>query len=143
MGFSIYDFTHIVTIVTDIVSMLDDDAKVSIATSVESIKSKKEDEDDKSSIVLNLSFPLKNGLVEMSIYDSEGFIEYYDAASKNMLKQVEFNYSSVGSMKGSFYLSLKEIIAADKQNKRTQSAQNISIGDSEMDKLRKQISGVN
>ena len=137
MSFNLDQFTYIVSIVGDAVSMLDD-AKVSVATAVES----NEDDPDESWIVLNLSFPLKNGFTEMLIGNDSGIAKYYNGAG-NLLKEINFDDTFVKEMNGSFNLAFKGMIAADKQNKQTQSTSTVSSGDSEMNKLRAQLSGIN
>jgi hypothetical protein len=138
MSFNLDEFTYIVSIVGDAVSMLDD-SKVSVATTVES----NEDDPDESWIVLNLSFPLKNGSVEMSIGDDCGVAKYYNEAGTLLLKEIEFDDVNVKEMTGSFNLAFKGMIAADKQNKQAKSTPNVLSGDSEMNKLRAQLSGIN
>lgn len=95
-----------------------------------------------SPLNLMLCFSLKNGNVKILLHNDIGVAYYYDN-SKELLKEIEFNDLKVDSIMGSFNLALKAIFATDKQNKQLPFQSNTSIGDSEMDKLRSQLSGIN
>ena len=137
MSFNLQEFTYIVSTVEDTLSMLDD-AKISVSTTV--IESDDEDSDE-NLIVLSLSFPLKNGFAEMFFFDDTGTIEYHGVTG-DLLKEIDFNDSDVSVMNGSFNLALKGLITADKQNKQAKLTASVDSGDSEMNKLRAQLSAI-
>ena len=137
MSFNLRELTYIVSTVEDAISMLDD-AKVSVSTMV--IESNDEDSDE-DSIILGLSFPLKNGVAVISFIDNVSTVQYY-GMDDNLLKEIEFNHTDSTVMNGSFNLALKVIITADKQNKQAKLTASVDSGDSEMNKLRAQLGAI-
>jgi hypothetical protein len=132
MSFNLNQFTRIVSTVEDTLSMLDD-AEVSISTKVEN-----------SSIILNLSFPLKNGFAEISIGEEDGVIIYFNNTGE-VLEEIEFIDRDIYDIKAPFNQAIKRIIAADKQNSQSKAKSNpgISTGDSELDRVRAELSSIN
>ena len=92
---------------------------------------------------MNLNFPLKNGFGEISLVDNNiGKAKYHNIAG-DLLKEIDFADNYVIAMNGSFNLALKGLIAADKQNKQAKPTPSVDSGDSEMNKLRAQLSAIN
>lgn len=143
MSFNLDEFTHIVSAVEDVLSMLDD-AQLSVSTTIESSKDDDDDDDIQSWVVLNLSFPLKNGFVNILIADEDGTISYNNKLGE-LVKEIEFDDSSVADLTGSFHLALKGILIADKQVSKNKYKQDstLSTATSEMDKLRAELLSFN
>jgi len=141
MSFNLNQFARIVSTIEDILSMLDD-VQISISTNFEGDEIKDEPANHTLNSNLKLSFKLKNGLAKLSIYNDKGMIVYYNNAGE-LLKEVAFGSIDIFVMNSEFTMAMKAIIATDKQNKQIQSTPPMSSGDSEMDKLRAQLSGIN
>ncbi len=135
MSFNFHELTYIVSVLDNTVNLLNDGARISISTVIESNESTKW-------AVLNLDFPLRNGYAEISIGECIGVVQYYDVTGEQ-ISMLEFNDRAVKELVGSFNLVLKELISIDKQNKQSQLTASGSIEDSEMNKLRAQLSGIN
>jgi hypothetical protein len=146
MSFDLSDFKYIISTVEDSISMLDD-AKISVSTTIESNEDDPDalaeaDNEIQNWIVFKLYFPLKNGFAEIMIDDDEGTAKYYNKVEK-LLKEIKFDNMDVTGAVDSFNLALKVIISTDKQNKQSKSTSSVLIEDSEMNKLRTQLSGIN
>jgi hypothetical protein len=135
MSFNLDEFTRIVSTLEDTLCMLDD-AQLAISTEVE-------ENNDESYMILNLSFPLRNGSGKISIGDDYGVAEYYNNTGE-LLKEIEFDDCDVYDIKGPFNLAVKGIIAADKQNNQSKAKSNPGIpGDATLDRVRAELSGIN
>lgn len=146
MSFDLSDFKYIISTVEDSISMLDD-AKISVSIAIESNEDDPDalaeaDNEIQNWIVFKLYFPLKNGFAEIMIDDDEGTAKYYNKVEK-LLKEIKFDNMDVTGVVDSFNLALKVIISTDKQNKQSKSTSSVLIEDSEMNKLRTQLSGIN
>jgi hypothetical protein len=137
MSFNLDKFTHIVSTIEDTLGMLDD-AQLAISTEVE-----KNNDENYSYMILNLSFPLRNGSGKISIGDDYGVAEYYNNTGE-LLKEIEFDDCEVYDIKSPFNLAVKGIIAADKQNNQSKAKSNPGIpGDATLDRVRAELSGIN
>jgi hypothetical protein len=82
------------------------------------------DEDDYEFI--KFCFRLKNGNVEVKVYEDSGEFNYMNWSGES-LHSIEFDDTEFASMTGSFYQSFKSIIAFDRQQANTAKITNTSV----------------
>ena len=83
-------------------------------------------EDDEDVEFIKFTFPLKNGISSIKLYDSVGLITYQNH-NEEILKTVEFDDMSVAELNGSFKKAFKQIREFDRQQVSTAKSSNTSI----------------
>jgi hypothetical protein len=121
MSFVFSEILHIVSTLDDLLSMSEPQSLVHISTDYEEQDNQDDDNDteedggDSNQIFLKLNFSLKNGILEIKLYDSFGILSYSNFSGE-ILKNVEFDDRDIASLDGSFKKALKQIRAFDRQH---------------------------
>jgi hypothetical protein len=139
MSFNLDRFIRIISTIEDVLSMLDD-AQITISTNFE--YDENEPENHILNSILKLSFKLKNGFAKLSINNERGIILYYDRGGE-MVKEVKFGSADIFAMNSEFIMAIKEIVAADKQNKKVKASLTPTIEFLELDRIHAKLSDVN
>jgi hypothetical protein len=111
MSFVISELIHIVSTVDDLLSMSEPPSNISISTGCDE---NEEDDCEDEEIFIKLSFALKNSYAEIKMYDSIGVFAAVDHNGE-LLKDVDFDDSSISETNGSFKKALKQIRDFDRQ----------------------------
>jgi hypothetical protein len=83
-------------------------------------------EDDEEVEFIKFTFPLKNGISSIKMYDSVGLIAYTNQGG-SVLKGIEFDDMSVSELNGSFKKAFKQVREFDRQQANTVKSSNTSI----------------
>lgn len=111
MSFSLPEVVHIISTIDDLLYMSEPPSKIQVSTGCEV---EEEVDVENTEVFMKLSFSLKNGNVEIDIYDSIGSFVYLDRNGET-LKDISFDDNSVAETEGSFKKALKQIRAFDSQ----------------------------
>ena len=111
MSFNLSEVIHIVSTVDDLLSMSEHSYTINSSTGYDL-------EDDEECEFIKFTFPLKNGVSHIKIYDSVGVITY-ESKSGEVLKTLEFDDCYVSELNGSFKKGFKQIREFDRQNTST------------------------
>jgi hypothetical protein len=111
MSFLLSEIIHIVISVDELLSMSEREYSINSSAGYDI-------EDDGEYEFIKFTFPLKNGVTHIKLYDSVGIITY-ENKSGEILKTVEFNDRKVSVMNGSFKKGFKEIREFDRQQPNT------------------------
>jgi hypothetical protein len=114
MSFSLPEVVHIISTIDDLLYMSEPPSKIQISTGCE-IEEEEEANIENSEVFMKLSFSLKNGNVEIDIYDSIASFVYLDQNGE-ILKDIPFDDNSVAETEGSFKKALKQIRVFDSQH---------------------------
>jgi hypothetical protein len=120
MSFVISELHEIISVVSDIVFMGDSESQISIQTGVESVNYGDELEqiEKRDESFFQVSCPLKNGQMDIKIWDEAGKISYTVSEAIKPITIIDFDDQDVGERAGSFHLALKEILKTDRQSKK-------------------------
>ena len=118
MSFVLPEVIHIISTIDDLLSMSEQPSPINTSTGY--------DEDDDEAVFIMFTFPLKNGLSQVKIYDSVGFVTYTNQDGE-ILKDIEFDDSAISETNGSFKKALKQIRDFDRQQVSTVKSSNTSI----------------
>ncbi len=118
MSFILSEVIHIISTIDDLLSMSEQPSPINTSTGY--------DEDDDEAVFIMFTFPLKNGLSQVKIYDSVGFVTYTNQDGE-ILKDIEFDDSAISETNGSFKKALKQIRDFDRQQVSTVKSSNTSI----------------
>jgi hypothetical protein len=118
MSFVLSEVIHIISTIDDLLSMSEHPSPINTSTGY--------DEDDDEAVFIKFTFPLKNGISQVKIYDSVGFFDYMNKTGE-ILKNIEFDDSAIAETNGSFKKALKQIRDFDRQQVGTVKSSNTSI----------------
>jgi hypothetical protein len=114
MSFSLPEVVHIISTIDDLLYMSEPPSKIQVSTGCE-IEEDEEVDVENAEVFMKLSFSLKNGNVEIDIYDSIASFVYLDKNGE-ILKDIPFDDNSVAETEGSFKKALKQIRVFDSQH---------------------------
>lgn len=86
----------------------------------------KDEEEENTYEFIRFSFRLKNGNVDVKVYEDTGKFEYTTWSGESM-NSIEFDDTEFASMTGSFYQAFKSVIAFDRQQANTAKITNTSV----------------
>ena len=120
MSFVISELHEIISVVSDVVFMGDAESQISIQTGVESVDYGDEsgEDDVREELFFQVSCPLKNGRMEIKIWDETGEISYSKQGYEDPIVSVDFDDLDIDNRAGSFHMALKEILKTDRQSKK-------------------------
>jgi hypothetical protein len=119
MSFNLSEVIHIVSTVDDLLSMSEHSYTINSSTGYDL-------EDDEEYEFIKFTFPLKNGVSSIKLFDSVGVMTY-ENKSGEILKTLEFDDRDVAELNGSFKKGFKQIREFDRQNASTIQANNTTI----------------
>jgi hypothetical protein len=114
-SFSVPDIAHIYGTIEDLFYMSEPPSLIKIAFGI----------DEEKHEFMKFDFRLKNGEVEVKIYEDYGSFSYVGRSGEN-LQLIEFD-NEITSMTESFHQGLKDIIAFDRQQVTTAKITNTSV----------------
>ena len=118
MSFVLSEVIHIISTIDDLLSMSEDQCSIRTSTGY--------DENDNEEVFISFKFPLKNGVSQVKIYDSIGLFVYMNQ-NEEVLKNIEFDDTSIVETNGSFKKALKQIRDFDRQQVSALKSANPSI----------------
>lgn len=119
MSFNLSEVIHIISTIDDLLSMSEHQYTITTSTGYDV-------EDDEDVEFIKFTFPLKNGISCIKIYDSVGLITYQNHNAE-ILTNIEFDDLSVAELNGSFKKAFKQIREFDRQQVNTAKNSNTSI----------------
>ena len=119
MSFVLPEVIHIISTIDDLLSMSEQPSPINTSTGYD-------EDNDGGAVFIMFTFPLKNGLSQVKIYDSVGFFIYINQSGEE-LKTIEFDDSAISETNGSFKKALKQIRDFDRQQVSTTKSSNTSI----------------
>jgi hypothetical protein len=119
MSFNLSEVIHIISTIDDLLSMSEHPYTITTSTGYDV-------EDDEDVEFIKFTFPLKNGISSIKIYDSVGLIAYTNCNGE-VLTNVEFDDMSVAELNGSFKKAFKQIREFDRQQVNTVKGNNTQI----------------
>jgi hypothetical protein len=119
MSFNLSEVIHIISTIDDLLSMSEHPYTITAATGYDI-------EDDEEVEFIKFTFPLKNGVSSIKIYDSVGLIVYKNQNGET-LTNIEFDDMSVAELNGSFKKAFKQIREFDRQQVCAVKSANTSI----------------
>ncbi len=114
-SFVVPDIAHIHSTIEDLLYMSEPPSLIHISFGIDEEKYK----------FIQFNFSLKNGEVEVKIYEDFGNLSYMGRSGEN-LQSIEFD-DEIASITGSFYQGLKDVIAFDRQQANTAKITNTSV----------------
>jgi hypothetical protein len=111
MSFNLSEVIHIVSTVDDLLSMSEHAYTINSSTGYDL-------EDDEECEFIKFTFPLKNGVSHVKLYNSVGIITY-ENKSGEVIKTLEFDDLDVAELNGSFKKGFKQIREFDRQQSST------------------------
>ena len=119
MSFQLSEVIHIISTIDDLLAMSEHPYSIITSTGYDV-------EDDEDVEFIKFTFPLKNGISSIKLYDSVGLITYQNH-DEEILKNVEFDDMSVAELNGSFKKAFKQIREFARQQVSTSKSSNTSI----------------
>jgi hypothetical protein len=119
MSFNLSEVIHIISTIDDLLSMSEHPYTITTSTGYDL-------EDDEEVEFIKFTFPLKNGISSIKMYDSVGLIAYTNQGG-SVLKGIEFDDMSVSELNGSFKKAFKQVREFDRQQVGTVKSSNTSI----------------
>ena len=119
MSFNLSEVIHIISTIDDLLSMSEHPYTINTSTGYDV-------EDDEEVEFINFTFPLKNGVSSIKMYDSVGIITYKNHNGEP-LTEIDFDDTSIVETNGSFKKALKQIRDFDRQQVSTLKSANTSI----------------
>jgi hypothetical protein len=119
MSFNLSEVIHIISTIDDLLSMSEHPYTITTATGYDV-------EDDEEIEFIKFTFPLKNGVTSIKMYDSLGLIVYKNQNGET-LTNIEFDDMSVSELNGSFKKAFKQIREFDRQQVGTVKSANTLI----------------
>jgi hypothetical protein len=119
MSFNLSEVIHILSTVDDLLSMSEHSYTINSSAGYDL-------EDDEECEFIKFTFPLKNGVSHIKLYDSVGVITY-EGKSGEALKSLEFDDRDVAELNGSFKKGFKQIREFDRQNTGSTQGMNTTI----------------
>jgi hypothetical protein len=111
MSFVLSEIIHIVSTVDDLLSMSEHAYTIKSSTGYDL-------EDDEEYEFIKFTFPLKNGVSHIKLYDSVGSLTY-ENKSGEVVKTLDFDDRDVAELNGSFKKGFKQIREFDRQQPNT------------------------
>jgi hypothetical protein len=105
---------HIINTIEDLLCLIELQHSLNIST----------DYDENGSILVKITFSLKNGKSEATIHDAGGKFSYYNLNGEN-LESINFNEQNLTNTIGSFHKALKALIILDRQQVNIVKSDNI------------------
>ncbi len=121
MSFNLSEVIHIIGTIDDLLSMSDHPYTITTTTGYDI-----EEHDDKEVEFIQFTFPLKNGISSIKMYDSIGSITYRNQNGE-VLRHIDFDDISFGHLNGSFNRAFKRVIKFDRQQVNVVKSNNTSI----------------
>ncbi len=119
MSFNLSEVIHIISTVDDLLSMSEHPYTIDTITGYDV-------EDGEDVEFIKFTFPLKNGISSVKIYDSIGLVVYKNQNGE-ILTNAEFDDISVAELNGSFKKAFKKIREFDRQHVSAVKSANTSI----------------
>ncbi len=120
MSFDLNQFKYIINTVDNLLSMSDSLSLINISTAY-GVSNK-----DKEAIFVELSFPLRNGMVKITMFDSNGFFSYINKNGE-ILENIEFSDNYIGQINSCFDIALKQIRDFDRQHSAQSKEVHVSV----------------
>ena len=120
MSFNLSEVIHIISTIDDLLSMSEHPYTINTSTGYDV-------EDDEEEVeFINFTFPLKNGVSSLKLYDSVGIVTYKNHNGET-LTEIEFDDMSVAELNGSFKKAFKQVREFDRQQASAVKNANTSI----------------
>jgi hypothetical protein len=119
MSFNLSEVIHLLSTIDDLLSMTEYPYVISSSTGYDF----REDREDE---FIQFTFPLKNGISRVKLYNSGG-VMVYESKSGEVLKTIVFDDRNIFALNGSFKKGFKQIREFDRQNASTIQANNTTI----------------
>jgi hypothetical protein len=120
MSFNLSEVIHIISTIDDLLSMSEHPYTINTSTGYDV-------EDDEEEVeFINFTFPLKNGISSIKMYDSVGIVTYKNHSGETLTK-IEFDDMSVAELNGSFKKAFKQVREFDRQQVGAVKSANTSI----------------
>jgi hypothetical protein len=119
MSFNLSEVIHIISTIDDLLSMSEHSYTINTSTGYDI-------EEEEEYEFIKFTFPLKNGISHIKMYDSVGSITY-ENQNGEILKNVEFDDRCVAELNGSFKKAFKQVREFDRQQVGTAKSSNTSI----------------
>ena len=107
MSFNLSEVIHIISTIDDLLSMSEHPYTINTSTGYDV-------EDDEEVEFINFTFPLKNGISSIKMYDSVGIVTYKNHNGET-LTEIDFDDMSVAELNGSFKKAFKQVREFDRQ----------------------------
>jgi hypothetical protein len=118
MSFYLSEVVHVISTIDDLLSMSEHPYTINTSTGY--------DEDDDEAVFINFTFPLKNGISSIKMYDSVGMFIYKNHSGET-LTNIEFDDNDIAATNGSFKKALKQLRDFDRQQVGAVKSANTSI----------------
>jgi hypothetical protein len=118
MSFYLSEVVHVISTIDDLLSMSEHPYTINTSTGY--------DEDDDEAVFINFTFPLKNGVSSIKMYDSIGMFIYKNHSGE-ILTNIEFDDNDIAATNGSFKKALKQLRDFDRQQSSTAKITNTSV----------------
>ncbi len=125
MSFNLSEVIHIIGTIDDLLSMSEHPYTITTTTGYDIEESDDEEVEDEEVEFIKFTFPLKNGISSIKMYDSIGSVTY-ENQNGEVLKDIGFDDFNLGQLNGSFKRAFKQVREFDRQH----SSQPKSIGNS-------------
>ncbi len=119
MSFNLSEVIHIISTIDDLLSMSERPYTINTTTGYDV-------EDGEDVEFINFTFPLKNGISSVKIYDSIGLVVYKNQNGE-VLTNAQFDDVSVAELNGSFKKAFKKIREFDRQHSSQTKSKETSI----------------
>jgi hypothetical protein len=119
MSFNLSEVIHIISTIDDLLSMSEHSYTINTATGYDV-------EDDEEVEFIRFSFPLKNGISYIKMYDSVGAITY-ENQSGEILKTMKFDDRNIAELNSTFKKAFKQIREFDRQQVTVIKSSNITL----------------
>ncbi len=119
MSFNLSEVIHIISTIDDLLSMSEHPYTITTSTGYDI-------EDEEEVEFVKFTFPLKNGISSIKMYDSVGSISY-DNQNGQAPKNIEFDDYNIAELNGSFKKAFKQVRELDRQQASTAKINNTAI----------------
>ena len=120
MSFNLSEVIHIISTIDDLLSMSEHPYTINTSTGYDV-------QDDYEEVeFINFTFPLKNGVSSIKMYDSFGIVTYKNHNGET-LTEINFDNMSVAELNGSFKKAFKQVREFDRQQVSAVKNANTSI----------------
>jgi hypothetical protein len=126
MSFNLSEVIHIISTIDDLLSMSEHPYTITTATGYDIEESDDEEVEDEEVEFIKFTFPLKNGISSIKMYDSVGSITYKNQNGE-VLKDLDFDDMNIGQLNGSFKKAFKQVREFDRQQVGAVKSANTSI----------------
>jgi hypothetical protein len=119
MSFNLSEVIHIISTIDDLLSMSEHPYTITTATGYDL-------EDEEEVEFVKFTFPLKNGVSSIKMYDSVGSISY-ENRNGEVLTSIAFDDYNIAELNGSFKKAFKQVREFDRQQANTAKITNTSV----------------